>query len=179
MPSEPASGGAQPLQWAFKEWAAICRALVQGRQRIILRKGGIVEPGGSFRIEHRDFLLLPTFVHQAAESLKPEARDLLLDIDADRPPPGTAVFRHWARVIEAAEVRSLADLQRLRGEHVWSDEVVAERFHRWEDLLHVLHVEVATLPQPVSRPWDDSFGGCRSWARLDGRGEAAPSGAGT
>ena len=71
MPSEPASGGALPLQWAFKEWAAICRALVQGRQRIILRKGGIVEPGGSFRIEHRDFLLLPTFVHQAAESAPP------------------------------------------------------------------------------------------------------------
>jgi len=166
MPSESASGGAPPLGWAFKEWAAICRALVQGRQRIILRKGGIVEPGGSFRIEHRDFLLLPTFVHQAAESLMPEARDLLLDIDADRPPPGTVLFRHWARVIEAAEVRSLAELQRLRGEHVWSDEVVAERFHRWEDLLHVLHVEVATLPQPVSRPWDESFGGCRSWAQL-------------
>jgi hypothetical protein len=166
MPSEPASGGALPLQWAFKEWAAICRALVQGRQRLILRKGGIREPGGSFRIEHSEFLLLPTFVHQSPESLKPEARDLLQEIDADRPPLGTVVFQHWARVTKAAEVRSLAELERLREEHVWSDEVVAERFHRWEELLHVLYVEVATLPQPISRPWDESYGGCRSWARL-------------
>ena len=179
MPSEPASGGALPLGWAFKEWAAICRALVQGRQRIILRKGGIVEPGGSFRIEHRDFLLLPTFVHQAAESLKPEALDLLLDIDADRPPVGTVVFRHRARVTDAAEVRSLAELERLRGEHVWSDAVVAERFHRWQDLLHVLHVEIAALPEPISRPWDEAFGGCRSWAQVDRPVVAAPARPGT
>jgi hypothetical protein len=85
------------MQTAFKEWAVICRALAQGRQRVILRKGGIVEPGGQFQLAHREFLLMPTFLHQSAESLVPEARDLLVDIDADRPPEGTVVFRHRAR----------------------------------------------------------------------------------
>jgi hypothetical protein len=151
------------MQTAFKEWAAICRALVQGRQRVILRKGGIVEPGGQFELTHREFLLMPTFLHQSAESLVPEARDLLVDIDADRPPEGTVVFRHRARVIEAVRIESAEELARFRGDHVWADHVVAERFHRWRDELHVLMVEVAALSEPLVVPWRDSFGGCKSW----------------
>jgi hypothetical protein len=52
------------IRTAFKEWAAICRALATGRQDVILRKGGIVEDGGEFRPDHASFLLLPTFLHQ-------------------------------------------------------------------------------------------------------------------
>jgi hypothetical protein len=44
--------------------------------------------------------------------------------------------------------------------------VVAERFHRWQDELHVLVVEVEPLPAPFTIPWDDSYGGCRSWIDL-------------
>ena len=152
--------------FAFKEWAAICRALAAGRQDVILRKGGIVEPGGAFRPEHAEFLLLPTFVHQAPESLVPDARDLLVDIDGDRPPEGSVVLRHMARVREALRIRSLADLAAFRGRHVWSDAVVAERFHRWQDELHVLEVEVTPLPAPLTLPWHDSYGGCKSWVEL-------------
>jgi hypothetical protein len=160
------------MRTAFKEWAAICRALAAGRQDVILRKGGIVEPGGAFSVEHREFVLLPTFLHQAPESLVPEARDLLDDIDADRPPEGTVVFRHRATVLESLRVRTAAELVPFRHRHVWSDAVVAERFHRWKDELHVLVVAVAPLPSPVVIPWHDSYGGCRSWVDLQ------PAGAG-
>jgi len=151
---------------AFKEWAAICRALAQGRQSVILRKGGIIEPGGAFRLECREFLLLPTFLHQSPESLIPEARDLLVDIDADRPPAGTVVFRHWAQVTDAFQIRSLAELVRFRNRHVWADAVVEERFHRWRDELHVLEVDVHALPEPLTMAWHDSYSGCKSWVAL-------------
>jgi hypothetical protein len=151
---------------AFKEWAVICRALVQGRQRLILRKGGIVEPGGSFKLEHRDFLLMPTFLHQSAESIIPSARDLVVDIDADRPPEGTVVFRHRATVVRATRILAAAHLARFRPDHIWSDAVVEERFHRWRDELHVLEVDVAALPRPVTVPWQESFGGCKSWVDI-------------
>ena len=153
---------------AFKEWAVICRALAQGRQRVILRKGGIVEPAGGFRLEHRAFLLMPTFLHQSAESIVPAARDLLVDIDADRPPEGTVVLRHRATVTRSARVTTLADLARFRDDHVWSDAVVAERFQRWGDGIEVLEVQVAALPEPLVLPWRESFGGCRSWIDLSG-----------
>ena len=150
-------------QSAFKEWAVICRALAQGRQQVILRKGGIVEPGGRFELAHREFLLMPTFLHQSAESLVPEARDLLIDIDADQPPENTVVFRHQARVTDAIRIESLEELERFRDQHVWADHVVAERFHRWRDELHVLTVEVSALGEPLVVPWRESFGGCKSW----------------
>jgi hypothetical protein len=154
------------MRQAFKEWAAICRALATGRQDVILRKGGIVEAGGEFRLDHDSFLLFPTFVHQAPESLIPAARDLLDGIEADRPAEGTVVFRHVARVLEARRVLALDDLAAYRSRHVWSDAVVAERFHRWNDELHVLRVDVSPLPFPVTVPWHDSYGGCRSWVDL-------------
>jgi hypothetical protein len=152
---------------AFKEWAVICRALASGRQRLILRKGGIAEPGGGFFPEHAEFLLMPTFLHQSAESIVPEARDLLVDIDADRPPEGRVVFRHRARVERATRIVQAGDLARFRGGHVWSDAVVAERFHRWCDELHVLEVAVEPLARPLVLPWHDSYGGCRSWVALE------------
>jgi len=144
----------------------VCRALAMGRQDVILRKGGIVEPGGEFRVEQSEFLLLPTFLHQSPESLIPEARDLLADIEADRPPEGTVVFRHRAKVRAAQRVQRLEDLAAYRPRHVWSDAVVAERFYRWKDELHVLEVDVVALSAPVSLPWHGDYGGCRSWEEL-------------
>ena len=157
-----------PPRIAFKEWAVICRALASGRQDVILRKGGIDESGGGFRVEQDEFLLLPTFLHQAPESLVPEARDLLADIAADRPPDGSVVFRHLATVKQAVRVRSLSDLDAYRHRHVWSDAVVAERFHRWRDGLDLLVVEVAALASPIRLPWHADYGGCKSWVELHG-----------
>ena len=61
------------LNVALKEWATVCAALGDGRQMILLRKGGIYESAGEFEIEHRQFLLFPTYLHQNAEMLKPAA----------------------------------------------------------------------------------------------------------
>lgn len=154
------------MRTAFKEWAVICRALACGRQDVILRKGGLDEAGTGFRLEQSEFLLLPTFLHQSADSLIPAAADLLAGIEADRPPPGSVVFTHAARVVQAWRIESLADLAAFRHRHVWSEAVVAERFHRWRDELHVLAVAVSPLRQPVSVPWHDDYGGCRSWISL-------------
>jgi len=57
-------------------------------------------------------------------------------------------------------------LAAYRGRHVWSDAVVAERFHRWKDELHLLVVDVSPLPSPITLPWHESYGGCRSWVEL-------------
>jgi len=159
--------GELSVRTAFKEWGAICRALASGRQDVILRKGGIVEPGGAFRPEHSRFLLLPTFLHQSAESLIPEARDLLMGIDDDRPAEGTVVFTHVAFVGDAHRITDRRGLDRFRHRHVWAESVVDERFHRWQDELHVLEVTVTPLPSPVTLPWRESYGGCRSWVEID------------
>ncbi|MEI8317065.1 MAG: DUF1802 family protein [Planctomycetia bacterium] len=166
-PDRGTVSGVLSVRTAFKEWAAICRALASGRQDVILRKGGIVEPGGAFRPEHARFLLLPTFLHQSAESLVPQARDLLVGIDDDRPPESSVVFTHVAVVRAAHRITDRRALDAFRDRHVWAESVVDERFHRWQDELHVLEVTVTPLPSPVVLPWQESYGGCRSWVALD------------
>jgi hypothetical protein len=154
------------MRIAFKEWAAICRALGEGRQIVILRKGGIVEPGGAFRFEHGEFLLFPTYLHQSADSLVPAARNFLEEVQAEVPKSAELVFRHCATVTDSFRVQSQEALTRLRGYHVWSDAVVEERFHRWQKSLHVLVVRVYTLPQPAAIPMNDQYTGCKSWVGL-------------
>ena len=148
---------------AFKEWAVICRAITTGCQDIILRKGGIVEPGGSFQLLANEFYLFPTFVHQSEDHLIPSARDLLITIDEDRPSKGTVEFRHRIHVTESFTIRDQDELATLRPRHVWSDAIVNERFHRWEKTLHVLVVSVYPVTPTICIPWEDSFGGCKSW----------------
>jgi len=59
---------------AFKEWAAIVHALLEGEQIVDLRKGGIREDGRHFELPARRMWLYPTAEHQRAELLKPAYR---------------------------------------------------------------------------------------------------------
>src|SRR5579885_3233527 len=97
------------LRIAFKEWAVVCRALAEGRQALILRKGGIAEEGGVFRPEHDRFWLYPTYFHEPQRNgIKPEFAPPLAAAEADRPPTGTLRLTHFA---EVAAVRFLDRLE--------------------------------------------------------------------
>ena len=50
---------------ALKEWAVVCRALEEGRQTVLLRKGGILEFREGFEVKHDRFMLFPTYEHQS------------------------------------------------------------------------------------------------------------------
>ena len=62
---------------ALKEWNATCRALAEGRQIILLRKGGLLDEDGVFALEQSNFWMLPTAFHQEPHLLKTEHLDLL------------------------------------------------------------------------------------------------------
>lgn len=156
------------MKKAFKEWAVICRALAMGRQVLILRKGGISEDTGEFRPEFGEFLLFPTGFHQRPDHLLPEARTFMLEAEAEQPTPGKVSFSHYACVTDSIRVETPAALRALRNEHIWSDTLVEERFHRWqEDGVHALIVRVFALPTQVTLEMKESYAGCKSWVNLD------------
>ncbi|EFP37656.1 hypothetical protein TMHG_02029, partial [Mycobacterium tuberculosis SUMu008] len=66
---------------ALKEWSAAVHALLDGRQTVLLRKGGIGEK--RFEVAAHEFLLFPTVAHSHAERVRPEHRDLLGPAAAD------------------------------------------------------------------------------------------------
>lgn len=160
---------------AFKEWAVICRALADGRQTVILRKGGIAEERGEFRPEHPEFLLYPTYFHEHRDGIKPEFLPYLEAAEQDRPAPGTIRFSHVARVTSIYRIDNLEAALALDSRHAWTENVVRQRFHYRSPGLFVLEVSVSPLPSPTERAERPEYAGCKSWVALD---ESVPTGDG-
>ncbi len=154
------------LRVAFKEWAAVCRALALGRQSIILRKGGIAETGGTFVPAHNRFWLYPTYVHQQAGGLKPEAAELLRAAEAERPPAGTLRLTHFAEVKAIYHITKLFGALLFEDFHCWSEETVRQRFAHRTPGLYVLAVRVFASSEPLELPESAEYAGCRTWVDL-------------
>jgi hypothetical protein len=152
---------------AFKEWAVICRALADGRQVLILRKGGIAEAGGQFTPEHRCFWLYPTFVHQQRAGIEPEAYDLLDAAESDRPLPGTVRMTHFAEVHRVHYVEQLNRALLLDDLHIWSAATVRQRFQYRSPGLYVLPVRVFRAAEPIELRERPEYVGCRTWVELE------------
>ena len=120
------------VQIAFKEWAVVVEALGRGGQIVILRKGGIAEGQGGFRAEQERFWLFPTQFHQQAEGVVEEARAGFEDYEL--PPNDLLRIEFCAEVIESRRLDSLAQAQRLAGQHIWREEIIAERFDGGRDV---------------------------------------------
>ena len=97
---------------ALKEWSAAVHALLDGRQTVLLRKGGIHEK--RFEVTAREFLLFPTVAHSHAERVRPEHRDLLAPAAADST-DDHLVLRAAAKVVAAVEVDQTRAPRRHRG----------------------------------------------------------------
>ena len=149
--------------FAFKEWAAVCAALEEGRQSVILRKGGIHEGGDGFRVEHSEFWLFPTRFHQEPEELVDEARGLIERAAGRQSPAGMIGISLYAVVEEVLHVADESLLPMLAGWHVLSPRVVSERFHYRTPGLFVLPVRIYRLLYPVHLPDSPHFAGCKSW----------------
>ena len=116
------------LKQAFKEWAAVCLALAEGRQSLLLRKGGIAETSVDFRPEHNRFWLYPTYTHQQAKALLPDAAPLLAQSESERPRSGVVRLSHFAEVSGVYHVHDLVPVLMLGHMHIWSEETVRARF---------------------------------------------------
>lgn len=167
---------------ALKEWAVVCAALQRGRQSLLLRKGGVREANAdrSFHVEHRAFVLLPTYFHAhdagRERDLVPEVHEDLARLREPEGPAGQLRFDLYAEVTGLWELRELAPVQALTGLHVLSEACVTDRFNYRRPGLWALHLRVHRLVRPVLLLERTGYAGCVSWVHLDQavRGEAEP-----
>lgn len=154
------------IRHAFKEWAVICRALAEGKQALILRKGGIAEDGGVFRPEHSRFWLYPTYVHQQREGIKPDAASLLEQALREQPAPGRLCLSHYVEVSGAFFVDRLDTALALDKLHYWSSDTVRKRFDYRGSGLYVLATRVFRARTPFELPSTPDYDGCKTWVEL-------------
>ncbi len=152
---------------ALKEWAAVAAALLDGRQTVLLRKGGIHEK--AFVVGGARFVLFPTIAHSHHERVRPEHLDMLAaGTHAVDEAGGTFVVRCGVTLVEAVPVARPERLGDIADLHIWTAESVREdrlRF-RPKHPLQVLVVRALGLPSAVRLARLDSYGGCKSWLDL-------------
>jgi hypothetical protein len=156
------------MRIGFKEWAVVVEALGAGDQILILRKGGISEGRRGFQVEHAEFVLFPTFFHQQRDAVLPawqERFDRMAAADRD---PSRVRLEWFAHVVSWRRLENFSSAERLKGQHIWREDIIAERFE-WstEKNIHALAVRVFRLAQPVELPMAESYAGCKSWIDLE------------
>lgn len=148
---------------AFKEWAVVCEALLDGRQHVLIRKGGIAEGRAGFEFRHKEFFLMPTRFHeQVARTTLPAGTEL-----PEQPPAGMVVIQGLCRVVAAGLVTDPEALRRLTPYHILSEDTVTERFGYGKQRgVYVALVRAYRVSPAWQLPDSSAFGGCRSWVEL-------------
>lgn len=152
---------------ALKEWAAVVEALGAGEQLLLVRKGGILDPEGRFRVEHREFLLYPTWEHQSESLIRPELRQRFLAALYPPAEPSRVTFLYYAGVAYEHALKEPGRLAGLEKYHIWTPEFFEKRLsYRPEEPTLVLALRVYRLPGPAVLPAEPAYAGCRSWVPL-------------
>lgn len=150
---------------ALKEWAVVCKLLLEGRQAVLLRKGGIDERG--FWVEADEFFLFPTYFHQMRQKVRPEFGADCEEVMASPPPAGVLRMTGFARVLEAVEVRRPEGMDAIRDLHPYGGEHIATRLQfRPRKPLVVLVVQVSPLAASSQTPMREAYAGCVSWVEV-------------
>ena len=152
---------------ALKEWAVAIEVLRDGRQILLVRKGGIREETRHFRIQAEQFLLFPTYEHQAPELLQaPYRADLTRVLAAPRDPAHVRIDT-WAELTDQFEVSEPWQVEAVSEHYCWSLQYAEERL-RWKPRqpLLVMAVRAYRLAEPRELEARPEYGGCKSWLSL-------------
>jgi hypothetical protein len=151
---------------ALKEWAVAINALVAGETVVLLRKGGIREEGGRFRVAHDQMWLYPTYEHQKPHLLKPAYANQVEPVASGWHPESVAIAA-WAEITQVFQISDPEVVSALQPFHIWNELFVTERFH-WKPRqpLYILMLRVHRLDAIHTIPYRSDYGGCQSWIDL-------------
>jgi hypothetical protein len=138
-----------PNHAALKEWSNVVRALGNGEQVVLIRKGGIAD--ASFGIDERRFYLYPTYFHQGESEHRP-----------------SVTVTHWCEVVRTWVVTDSAQLEQLAPLVALPRETLEARYRfRSDQALYVIGVRTWTLAEPAEVQFQEAYAGCRSWLSVD------------
>jgi hypothetical protein len=153
---------------ALKEWATVLEAMARGEQLVLIRKGGLIEPGTGFELQADTFVFYPTFEHQAVNYLRPEFRGYFEAASGRRAPEGQVRFDLVGVAVRSVASHDPAIVERLRSFHVYHDDFLSQRL-KWQPdhPLAVVVVRAFRLAVPQTIPVSARYAGCKSWVALD------------
>ena len=153
-------------EWrALKEWAVVVKALEEGKQCILFRKGGILDP--SFSVESSEFLLYPTFEHQTKEYLNDDYKARFDEL-LTRRQNNKITITSAAKVVASKQTSSKETLRRLAKYHVYNDSFIDYRMQWNQDQpMSILFLRAYNLSAPLNLDILPEYAGCRSWIKMN------------
>jgi hypothetical protein len=151
-------------RFALKDWAIVVAALRSGRQKILLRKGGISEGPSGFQVEQSEFWMFPTQFHQSADQIRVELVDQLPEIPV--PPTGQVPIDVYLAVTGVEFCQEESAVLRRVPEQILSEQTVRDRFHYRQRGLFVISVEAFVRESVLLVEDHPDYAGCRSWVPL-------------
>lgn len=149
---------------ALKEWKIVIDALAECRQIVLLRKGGIVEVGGEFSVENREFFFYPTYLHQQPAMLQPDWARRLGQV-AEEPP--TVSLTHYGVVTDILHPKSLDAVLAAAPHTIWTPQLLHMRWnYKPHNPLFLMLVRVYRLAVPHEVVTTAEYAGCKSWVTL-------------
>jgi len=150
---------------ALKEWAVACAALQDGRQTVLLRKGGLRDP--IFKPKADSFLLFPTAFHNAGDLLQLEAAEAyaqLLDYELGEELP----IQVMAELTGCWTTTDPEVLQLTSDFHVWGEGLLHTRL-KWKPSqpITVMELRCRKRKTPIRLSMREEYKGCFSWVDLD------------
>lgn len=150
----------------LKEWAVAVNALEQGKTIMLLRKGGIHEQNGHFKVVHDEILLYPTYEHQQPSLLKPGYAKQVTPVTSGWHPE-TISISSWAKVTDILPVSDQTVVTALLPFHIWNEHLISDRL-KWKPRqpLYILLLRAYKLAQTHAISYHSLYGGCKSWIDL-------------
>ena len=149
----------QLLDYALKEWAIAVKAIEQGKQFVLLRKGGILDQG--FNIASDKFLLFPTHEHQHEQYVRDEFKGWFKDI------ANKHTITSAASIAKVYETFDKDKLLRLSKYHIYNEDFIDYRLSIYKDKpVKVIVVRGYMLDEPIIIEDKPEYAGCRSWINI-------------
>ncbi len=151
---------------ALKEWAVAVDALEQGKTIMLLRKGGIHEQGGRFKVAQDQILLYPTYEHQQPLLLRHEYASQVTAVPSGWHPE-TIRIGSWAEITDILPVSDETIVKALLPFHIWNEQFISDRL-KWKPRqpLYILLLRTYKLAEAQIISYRSEYGGCKSWIDL-------------
>ena len=142
-------------------------ALASGRQLVLIRKGGLIEPGTGFELVSPSFVFYPTFEHQTVSYVRPEFQASFERNLADRAPQGSVRVSLFGIATASAQVTDPSIVPKLSPFHIYNDAFLSQRL-KWQPEMPLVIAVIRAYRLPtVDLPVAPHYAGCKSWVDLD------------
>ncbi len=147
--------------FALKEWQVVIDAILDRKQFILLRKGGILDTPYDFPPDKKMFFLFPTYEHQNKKFVREEFHYIF------KQPEDKYKIKVLCNLIKCISIRSMELLKLLLPYVIYTEEFLLMRFkYRPNEPLNVLFISPEKLEYDITVEYDNYDRGCKSWIQL-------------